>query len=109
MTALRAILMKSHRKYLMHLRTLLDILFSNHMKRWIEGKKYRVLCPTHKALTEMETKKDDKGTIHKFVNVNLNLKSDEAKAKNLYDWIIIDEKSMVAEKFIKFLYLYKRK
>ena len=80
-----------------------------------EDKKYVVLAPTHKALTELKTDKEQKATLHKFVNVHMDAKvsAEKSKKKNtlnkVYDYIIIDEKSMVGEQFIKYLYMYKKK
>ena len=81
-----------------------------------ENKTYAVLAPTHKALTELKAHKDNKATLHKFLNVNMNAKATAESTKKkkdslnkIYDYIIIDEKSMVGEQFIKYLYAYKKK
>jgi hypothetical protein len=65
----------------------------------LEGKKYRVLCPTNKACRVY----DDAMTIHKFYSMHK-----VGKCKMELDYIFIDEKSMITETFFKALYLMKK-
>lgn len=72
--------------------------------------KCKVLGPTNKAVDVLREKIEDKSlvsTIHKFFGISINGTVDKVKNMNKYEYIIIDEISMVGRDIYKVLYAYK--
>lgn len=70
-----------------------------------QKKKYIILAPTHKACRQLT---ENAMTLHSFIS-KYNIKNNaQYKKINSYDYIIIDEKSMIKELFFRILYNIKQ-